>query len=205
MIRYTTIKNECECETVIEKSRFIAHTKHVKSREEADAFIAEIRGRYKDASHNVPAFVIGEKQELIWASDDGEPSGTSGAPIAQMIYKEGLTNLCIVVTRYFGGIKLGTGGLVRAYTGIAKAVIDKGGRHDVRDMVEIRFRFPYQQLNRLQLEAEKSGFEIKRIEYLDELIVTIILADELECGIISMLSNLISKDLEIIEKIKFVY
>lgn len=85
----------------------------MESREEADAFLAEIREKYKDATHNVPAMVIGDKSQIQWASDDGEPQGTSGAPMVQMMVKEGLTNLIVVVTRYFRWDKLGTGGLVR--------------------------------------------------------------------------------------------
>ena len=84
---------------VIEKSRFIGHVKPVETREEADAFIRDIKARYRDATHNVPAFVIGEKFQQQWASDDGEPQGTSGVPMLQMMVKEGITNVGVVVTR----------------------------------------------------------------------------------------------------------
>ena len=120
MILYRTVKKQAEAEQIIEKSRFIAHVCPVSSKEEADEFISRIKAEYKDATHNVPAMVIGDKSQIQWASDDGEPQGTSGAPIVQMLVKEGITDVVIVVTRYFGGIKLGTGGLVRAYTGSAK-------------------------------------------------------------------------------------
>ena len=124
---YKTVRGESEVTQIIEKSKFIAHVRHVETREEADEFVSEIRSRYKDATHNVPAMVIGDKFQIQWASDDGEPQGTSGAPMVQMLVKEGITNIAIVVTRYFGGIKLGTGGLVRAYTGSAKAGIEAAG------------------------------------------------------------------------------
>ena len=109
MILYKTVMEEAEAEQTIEKSRFISHIKPVTSKEAAEEFIAEIRASYKTATHNVPAFVIGNKMQLQWASDDGEPQGTSGAPIVQMLVKEGITNVAVVVTRYFGCIKLGTG------------------------------------------------------------------------------------------------
>ena len=88
MIKYVTVRGEASAEQIIEKSRFIAHIKPVSTREEADDFIASVKKSYKDATHNVPAFVIGDKMQLQWASDDGEPQGTSGAPIVQMLVKE---------------------------------------------------------------------------------------------------------------------
>lgn len=126
--RYITVKQRSRIEHIIEKSKFIATVCPVESREEAEAFFSEIRSEFKDATHNVPAMVIGEKMQIQWASDDGEPQGTSGAPIVQMIVNKGITNIAVMVTRYFGGIKLGTGGLVRAYTqtaemGIKEAVV----------------------------------------------------------------------------------
>ena len=117
---YKTVYKEAEAEQVIQRSRFITHVSPVDSYEEAQAYVAMIKEEYKDATHNVPAVVIGEKQELQWMSDDGEPQGTSGPPILRMLVEEGLTNLVVVVTRYFGGILLGTGGLVRAYQGLVK-------------------------------------------------------------------------------------
>ena len=114
MILYKTVGKAAQAEQIIEKSRFITHVRPVTSREEADSFFAEIKKEYKDATHNVPAMVIGDKFQIQWASDDGEPQGTSGAPIVQMLVNEEITNVALVVTRYFGGVKLGTGGLVRA-------------------------------------------------------------------------------------------
>ena len=121
---YKTVYKEAEAEQVIQRSRFITHVSPVDSYEEAQAYVAMIKEEYKDATHNVPAVVIGEKQELQWMSDDGEPQGTSGPPILRMLVEEGLTNLVVVVTRYFGGTLLGTGGLVRAYSGAVKAGLD---------------------------------------------------------------------------------
>ena len=93
---YKTIKQQASAEQIIERSRFIAHAMPVSDREEADAFIAAIKSQYKDATHNVPAMVLGEKQQVQWASDDGEPQGTSGAPMVQLMVKQGITNTAII-------------------------------------------------------------------------------------------------------------
>lgn len=181
---YKTVRKQAEAVQVIDKSRFIAHVFPVESREEADAFLAEIREKYKDATHNVPAMVIGDKSQIQWASDDGEPQGTSGAPMVQMMVKEGLTNLIVVVTRYFGGIKLGTGGLVRAYTSSAKLGLEAAGVCSVREMAELTVKIDYPYLAKIQnLAAEQldleeadregeenlSNFRIANIQYTDKI------------------------------------
>lgn len=181
---YKTVRTQAEAVQVIDKSRFIAHVCPVESREEADAFLAEIREKYKDATHNVPAMVIGDKSQIQWASDDGEPQGTSGAPMVQMMVKEGLTNLIVVVTRYFGGIKLGTGGLVRAYTSSAKLGLEAAGVCSVREMAELTVKIDYPYLAKIQNmaseqldleEADREGeenlsnFRIANIQYTDKI------------------------------------
>ncbi len=173
MIRYSTILKEGQAELIIEKSRFIGYVKPVESREEADAFIKEIKTRHRDATHNVPAFVLGEKFQQQWASDDGEPQGTSGVPMLQMMVKEGITNVVVVVTRYFGGIKLGTGGLVRAYTNTAKAALEDAGIHQVKDQTVIVASMDYTYLGKLQ-NAEKDGyFTIADTAFTDVITVTL--------------------------------
>lgn len=160
MVRYKIVMGEAITEQVIERSRFIAHVKPVESKEEADQFFALIRKEHRDASHNVPAFVIGEQSNLQWASDDGEPQGTSGAPIVQMLVKEGITNVAIIITRYFGGIKLGTGGLVRAYTGAAKSVLAKAGICEVRESNVLVVKMEYSCFGKMQNLAEGGYFKI---------------------------------------------
>ncbi len=167
MIRYTTVAKEAEAEQTIDRSRFIAHIAPVYSKEEADAYIAGIRANYKDATHNVPAFIVGEKSELKWTSDDGEPQGTSGPPMLQMLEREGLTNVVCVVTRYFGGIKLGTGGLVRAYTSSAKLALEAAGIHAVRDVSKIVVNVPYTVLGKLQNLEKNEPFRITDTVYTD--------------------------------------
>ena len=181
---YKTVRKRAEAVQVIEKSRFIAHVCPVESREEADVFLAEIREKYKDATHNVPAMVIGDKSQIQWASDDGEPQGTSGAPMVQMMVKEGLANLIVVVTRYFGGIKLGTGGLVRAYTSSAKLGLEAAGICSVRELAELTVKIDYPHLAKIQNMASEqldldeadqvgeenfSNFRIANIQYTDRI------------------------------------
>ena len=106
------------------KSRFIAHVTPVKDADEAAAFINSIKKQYWDARHNCSAFIVGERGELTRSSDDGEPSGTAGKPMLELLKSERLTGVCVVVTRYFGGVLLGTGGLIRAYTAAVKAGLE---------------------------------------------------------------------------------
>ena len=109
-----------EGEIIEKKSRFIATVRRVETEEEAIAFIEEMKKKYWDARHNCSAFVIGSRGELTRCSDDGEPSGTAGRPMLEVLLGEGVRNIAVVVTRYFGGVLLGTGGLVRAYTQAVK-------------------------------------------------------------------------------------
>lgn len=147
---YSTVKGPGEAEMIVEKSRFITHVLPVESKEEADEFILTIKKKYKDATHNVPAMVLGDKFQIQWASDDGEPQGTSGAPIVQMLVNMGVTNVVLVVTRYFGGIKLGTGGLVRAYTNAAKAGLDAAEICDIKEASVLEYQVDYSVFNKIQ-------------------------------------------------------
>ncbi len=167
MLLYRSILEYGEAEYVVQKSRFIAHALPVESYEEARSFVAEIKEEYRDATHNVPAVICGPKQEIQWASDDGEPGGTSGLPVLKMLAGEGLTNLVMVITRYFGGIKLGTGGLARAYTTAAGLGLDAAGRCEVRDSSLLVYEFDYSYISKLQNLAADGKFEIVDPEYTD--------------------------------------
>ena len=123
MKEYKTIIEDGTGEYVEKKSRFIGYVRHVENEEEADAFILEIKKKHYDARHNCSAYIVGEEKEILRFSDDGEPGGTAGKPILEVITGNELHNVCIVVTRYFGGTLLGTGGLVRSYTEAAKECI----------------------------------------------------------------------------------
>ena len=203
MNRYTTVAKEASAEQVIDRSRFIAHIARAFSKEEADAFIAGIRAQYKDATHNVPAFIVGEKSELKWTSDDGEPQGTSGPPMLQMLEREGLTNIVCVVTRYFGGIKLGTGGLVRAYTSSAKLVLEAAGKHTVKDVTRMNVTIPYTLLGKLQNLEKSEPFAINDIIYKDNVTLSLSMDLELEDTVKALLME-ISSGSAIIESIDHV-
>ena len=191
-VLYTTVAQEAHVEQTIEKSRFIAHIKPVASREEAEGYIAKIRSEYRDATHNVPAFVIGEKQQLVWGSDDGEPGGTSGTPMALFLANEGVTNVVVVVTRYFGGIKLGPGGLVRAYTSSARMALEAAGKREVKEALKLSLRLGYDLLGRLQTLERSMPFIITAIDYTDMAEPVICFAPEDEESIRSMLRDLCS-------------
>lgn len=165
MKSYSTVMGLGVAEQIIEKSRFIAYVSPAESREEADAFIEVIRKKHRDATHNVPAMVIGDGFQIQWASDDGEPQGTSGAPIVQMMVQEGITNTVVVVTRYFGGIKLGTGGLVRAYTSSAKNGLVSAKICDVEAMEVIPCKIDYKAFNKVQNYNFEGKAEIQDIDY----------------------------------------
>lgn len=164
---YSTVRAEASAEQIIEKSRFIAYVSPAETREEADEFIAAIRKKHKDATHNVPAMVLGDKFQIQWGSDDGEPQGTSGAPIVQMLVAQGITNVVVVVTRYFGGIKLGTGGLVRAYTSSAKLGLAAAGICDVCERSVLTYALDYTYLAKLQNLAGDELFTIENLVYTD--------------------------------------
>lgn len=164
---YSTVRAEASAEQIIEKSRFIAYVSPAETREEADEFIASIRKKNKDATHNVPAMVLGDKFQIQWGSDDGEPQGTSGAPIVQMLVAQGITNVVVVVTRYFGGIKLGTGGLVRAYTSSAKLGLEAAGICDVCERQVMTYALDYTYLAKLQNLAGGALLTIENLTYTD--------------------------------------
>lgn len=165
---YSTVFGTGSATKTIEKSKFIGYAAPASTKEEADEFIAGIRKKHHDATHNVPAMVIGDKFQLQWGSDDGEPQGTSGAPIVQMMVNMGITNTVIVVTRYFGGIKLGTGGLVRAYTQSAQMALSAAGICDVEEMSILTYIVDYALFNKVQNFDFEGKVTIDDIEYTDK-------------------------------------
>ena len=144
-MEFKTIKEDGMVQEEIKKSRFICHVKRIYSEEEARAFIAAIKKEHYKASHNCSAFIIGEKSDIKRTSDDGEPSGTAGVPMLGVLEKHNLTNLCVVVTRYFGGIKLGAGGLIRAYAGSVALAIKEIGLVEIKEQAGLRLKLSYSQ------------------------------------------------------------
>jgi uncharacterized YigZ family protein len=150
---YLTVAGAGEAEQTIERSRFIGYVRPAKTPEECAVFFDEIRHLHRDATHNVPAYVLGPGGQFPWAGDDGEPRGTSGAPIAHMLVAEGISDTAVMVTRYFGGIKLGTGGLMRAYTSTAKLAISVAGLAELAQRLVITVELEYSAYNRVSGES----------------------------------------------------
>ena len=144
-MEFRTIKEDGQVQEEIKKSRFICHAKRVYSEEEARAFITAIKKEHYKATHNCSAFIIGERSEIKRTSDDGEPSGTAGVPMLGVLENHNLTNVCVVVTRYFGGIKLGAGGLIRAYAGSVALAVKEIGIIEIKEQTGIQIQMSYAQ------------------------------------------------------------
>lgn len=159
------------------KSRFIANIEPVSSEEEAVDFIAQIKKKYWDARHNCSAFIIGEAGEKSRCSDDGEPSGTAGRPMLDVLAKEGITNVCVVVTRYFGGTLLGTGGLVRAYSSAVKAGLDNC--ETVRKIrgCSVTVKCDYNDWGKVQNLCGRKGYTVSDTVYTSDVETTIVTED----------------------------
>ena len=149
------------------KSRFIATVLSVRSQEEADDFILRTKKKYWDARHNCSAMILGERGEMSRCSDDGEPSGTAGRPMLGVLTGEELTNVCAVVTRYFGGVLLGTGGLVRAYSGAVQAALAASVIGTRTEGVRLRIRSSYNDAGKIRYLLEQKLLPITDIAYTD--------------------------------------
>ncbi|WP_195336534.1 YigZ family protein [Paraclostridium bifermentans] len=164
---YKTLHEFGTDEITIEKSTFIGYAKPIKTEEEAVEFINEIKKKHKDARHNVWAYTVGKSMNIQRYSDDGEPQGTAGIPTLEVIKKEDLRDVVVVVTRYFGGIKLGAGGLVRAYTKGAKIGLEAGKIIEKIMYQEVKIKIDYNQLGKVQNEIMNLGYFIKDTIYED--------------------------------------
>lgn len=169
----TILKNET-AEIVEKKSKFIANLFHVESVEEAENRIKDIKKKYHDARHNCIAYRVAENGQIIEkSSDDGEPSGTAGGPMLNILQKNNLCNLVIVVTRYFGGILLGTGGLVRAYSEVTQQAIEKSTKVIKVIGREMIIELDYSNLEKFKYYCKNNNINIKKIDYMDNIILKI--------------------------------
>lgn len=178
MSSYKTLHDFGSDEIIIEKSTFIGYAKPIKTEEEAVEFVNEIKKKHKDATHNVWAYTVGPAMNIQRYSDDGEPQGTAGIPTLEVIKKEDLRDVVVVVTRYFGGIKLGAGGLVRAYTKGAKVGLEAAKIIEKVMYKEVKIKIDYNQLGKVQNEIMNLGYFIKDTVYEDN--VEIIVYSKLE-------------------------
>lgn len=165
---YKTVKGQGEHEIVIQKSRFIAHVNRAETEEEAQNFIQYIKKIHWNATHNCSAYLIGEHNQIQKANDDGEPSGTAGVPILEVLKKRDLRDTVVVVTRYFGGIKLGAGGLIRAYGKATSEGLDAVGIVERKLTRVMETTIDYTWLGKVENELRGSIYQIKDIHYLDQ-------------------------------------
>ena len=172
---YRTIKKPGNSEVVEKKSRFIGVAAHVSSEDEAAEFVRKIKKEYYDARHSCWAYVIGDKSESMRASDDGEPQGTAGRPILDVITGKGLTYTIVVVTRYFGGTLLGTGGLVRAYSKAADEAVQNAVISEMKEADFLSVRAAYNDTGRIQYLLAAKGVNVIGTEYGADAVFTILI------------------------------
>lgn len=161
------ILENASAEITEKKSRFIASVQSVRTQEEADDFILRTKKKYWDARHNCSAMILGERGEFSRCSDDGEPAGTAGRPMLAVLSGEELTDVCVVVTRYFGGVLLGTGGLVRAYSGAVKSALSSCVIGDRQDGFRLRIRSGYNESGKIRYLLEQRSLPVTNVIYTD--------------------------------------
>jgi uncharacterized YigZ family protein len=164
---YNTVKGYGEHEINIERSRFITYVTRAETEEEAQEFITSIKKKHHDANHNCSAYMIGENNLIQKANDDGEPSGTAGVPMLEVLKKRDLKDTVVVVTRYFGGIKLGAGGLIRAYGRATSEGLNATGIVERRLMRVMKTKIDYTWLGKVENEVRSSHYQLKEIHYLE--------------------------------------
>lgn len=165
---YFTVKQTAIEEIIIQKSRFIGHVARVETEEEAQQFIQEIKKKHNAATHNCSAYMIGEHDQIQKANDDGEPSGTAGVPMLEVLKKKNLKDTVVVVTRYFGGIKLGAGGLIRAYGNATTEALQGSGIVKRQLMQGISITVAYTLLGKLENVLRQSDYILETINYLEK-------------------------------------
>lgn len=174
-----TIEKHSQGEIIEKKSRFIANIYPINSKKEAETLILEIKNKYRDAKHNCFAFsVYEENQKYAKCSDDGEPSGTAGVPILNVIEKNNMSNILIVITRYFGGILLGTGGLTRAYSEAATEAINNSKILYLQPGREIKIEIDYQNSENFKFYCKQNKITIKKINYHENVSCIVEISDE---------------------------
>lgn len=178
---YLTIRERSRIEIIVKRSKFIATASPVADEAEAQQFIEAIRREFWDATHNVYALSIGDNDEIVRSSDDGEPSGTAGRPVLEVIRRESVKYCAVVVTRYFGGILLGAGGLVRAYAAAARDGLYAAGIARATALHEVSFAIDYNMLGRVQNFLVEHGYSIAYIDYAERVTVrAMVQADKLD-------------------------
>ena len=200
--KYYTINDQGSSELIIQKSKFIGYANRVETEKDAQDFIQNIKKKHYDATHNCSAYLIGDHDEIQKANDDGEPGGTAGVPILEVIKKRELKYTAIVITRYFGGIKLGAGGLIRAYSSAASQVVDETGIIERKLTQEFSIEVDYTFLDKIQNELKETDYILHSTNFEEQVTLNILVDIGEEEIFKNWIINITSNQLKIFEKEK---
>ena len=199
-MEFRTIKEDGQVQEEIKKSRFICHIKRVTTEEEARNFIQAVKKEHYKATHNCSAFILGEQSEIKRSSDDGEPSGTAGVPMLGVLENHQLTNVCAIVTRYFGGIKLGAGGLIRAYAGNVALAIKEIGIVHIKEQLGLRIALSYSQYQELPNFLKANHLQEQDTSFTEQVQTTIFFDKDDKESVIESLIELFNGKIDIVEQ-----
>ena len=199
-MEFRTIKEDGQVQEEIKKSRFICHIKRVTTEDEARNFIQAVKKEHYKATHNCSAFILGERSEMKRSSDDGEPSGTAGVPMLGVLENHQLTNVCAVVTRYFGGIKLGAGGLIRAYASSVALAIKEIGSVHIKEQLGLRLTLSYSQYQELPNFLKAKQLQEQDTAFTDQVQTTLFVDKDDKESVIESLIELFNGKIDIVEQ-----
>lgn len=199
-MEFRTIKEDGQVQEEIKKSRFICHIKRVTTEDEARNFIQAVKKEHYKATHNCSAFILGERSEMKRSSDDGEPSGTAGVPMLGVLENQQLTNVCAVVTRYFGGIKLGAGGLIRAYAGSVALAITEIGIVHIKEQLGLRIALSYSQYQELPNFLKANHLQEQDTSFTEQVQTTIFVDKDDKDSVIEELIELFNGKIDITDQ-----
>lgn len=199
-MEFRTIKEDGQVQEEIKKSRFICHIKRVTTENEARNFIQAVKKEHYKATHNCSAFILGERSEMKRSSDDGEPSGTAGVPMLGVLENHQLTNVCAVVTRYFGGIKLGAGGLIRAYSSSVALAIKEIGIVHIKEQLGLRIALSYSQYQELPNFLKAKHLQEQDTSFTEQVQTTIFVDKDDKDSVIEELIELFNGKIDITDQ-----
>lgn len=199
-MEFRTIKEDGQVQEEIKKSRFICHIKRITTENEARNFIQAVKKEHYKATHNCSAFILGERSEMKRSSDDGEPSGTAGVPMLGVLENHQLTNVCAVVTRYFGGIKLGAGGLIRAYSSNVALAIKEIGIVHIKEQLGLRLTLSYSQYQELPNFLKANHLQEQDTSFTEQVQTTIFVDKDDKDSVIEELIELFNGKIDITDQ-----
>lgn len=189
LMNYTTIKGFAKDRFIEKKSEFIGYISPVKTNEEAVEFINRIKSENRKAKHNVYAYILRDNN-ITRYSDDGEPQGTAGMPVLDVLLKENLTDVCVVVTRYFGGILLGGGGLVRAYSHACKLAVDSAVKMEMYECFEVTLKFNYSLYGKIEYSLNEFDIKMLSDEFSDSVTLTLLVKEDMYQKLVQKLNDI---------------